>query len=329
MIWFTWRRHRAIAITALLATLALLVALLVLGQLMYRSVATLATPACTTYPTCYDTVLMLRTQSNLFHLACLVLLAAPALIGIFVGAPFLAREFEQQTYRLTWTQSVTRQRWLLVQLALLILAVAVAAGLLAAVAAWGEGALLNPAARDTIDLSVERYSAWGYDVSGVVAMAYAVFALALGIALGALFRRTLPAIAATLAGFLAVRLPIAIWLRPHIQEPVLATFGFVSDGTSPTPSPFDWILEQGYLHMGQRFPGAISIPPECAPTTPPVASSGDTIGPCMQAHGWSQYILYQPVDRYPLFQGVEAALFLVLAAALLALTLYWATKRAA
>ena len=43
----------------------------------------------------------------------------PALIGIFWGAPLVARELETGTFRLAWTQSVTRTRWLAVKLAVL------------------------------------------------------------------------------------------------------------------------------------------------------------------------------------------------------------------
>ena len=49
----------------------------------------------------------------------------PVLIALFVGAPLLARELEHGTYRLAWTQGVTRRRWLLSQTLLLGLATAV------------------------------------------------------------------------------------------------------------------------------------------------------------------------------------------------------------
>jgi hypothetical protein len=41
----------------------------------------------------------------------------PVVLGVLVGAPLLAREFEQGTHRLAWTQSVTRGRWLAARLA--------------------------------------------------------------------------------------------------------------------------------------------------------------------------------------------------------------------
>ena len=45
------------------------------------------------------------------------LLSSSRMIGIFWGAPLVARELETGTYRLVWTQGVTR-RWLAVKLAL-------------------------------------------------------------------------------------------------------------------------------------------------------------------------------------------------------------------
>ena len=43
----------------------------------------------------------------------------PLLVGLFWGAPVLAREFERGTHRLAWTQSVPRRAWLVVKLGVL------------------------------------------------------------------------------------------------------------------------------------------------------------------------------------------------------------------
>ena len=56
------------------------------------------------------------------------MLALPALIGLFWGAPLIARELEAGTHRLVWNQSVTRGRWLAVKLGLIGLAAAAATG---------------------------------------------------------------------------------------------------------------------------------------------------------------------------------------------------------
>ena len=60
----------------------------------------------------------------------------PGIIGIFWGAPLVARELEAGTYRLAWTQSITRTRWLATKLGVVGLLSMVAAGLLSLMATW-------------------------------------------------------------------------------------------------------------------------------------------------------------------------------------------------
>src|SRR5204862_6772101 len=49
------------------------------------------------------------TRLNLGQAA---ILGLPALIGVFIGAPLFARELEQGTHVLAFTQSVSRIRWM-------------------------------------------------------------------------------------------------------------------------------------------------------------------------------------------------------------------------
>jgi uncharacterized membrane protein len=44
--------------------------------------------------------------------AGIAVLVVPGLVGVFWGAPLIAPELAAGTYRLAWTQSVTRTRWL-------------------------------------------------------------------------------------------------------------------------------------------------------------------------------------------------------------------------
>jgi hypothetical protein len=38
-------------------------------------------------------------------------IVVPAVIGVFVGAPLVAREFELGTHLMVWAQGITRRRW--------------------------------------------------------------------------------------------------------------------------------------------------------------------------------------------------------------------------
>ncbi|WP_328759276.1 hypothetical protein [Streptomyces sp. NBC_00271] len=53
-----------------------------------------------------------------------------------------------------------------------------------------------------------------FSARGVVPIGYAALAFALGV----LFRRTLPAMATTLAVFTVVQIAMPLWIRPHLGE---------------------------------------------------------------------------------------------------------------
>ena len=56
-------------------------------------------------------------------------------VGVFWGAPMIARELEAGTSRLVWTQSVTRTRWLATKLGVAGVGAAVV-GLVGLVLTW-------------------------------------------------------------------------------------------------------------------------------------------------------------------------------------------------
>lgn len=120
MLWLTLRQYR----THLLATggllLALAAMLLIHGLLTQSFIAQSAPVSCpstTAGCTAFNQQLMGRYQQLQPLLQFLPLL--PALIGAFWGAPLLAREYERDTYKLVWTQTVSRQKWLAVKLSVI------------------------------------------------------------------------------------------------------------------------------------------------------------------------------------------------------------------
>lgn len=109
MIWLAWRQFRTQALATLGLFAALAVLVLVTGLHLRHVYDSLGGVHCTALSG-HDTAL-----ADVLGPA---LLAIPALLGMFWGAPLVAREFESGTYRLAWTQSVTRRRWLSVRVAL-------------------------------------------------------------------------------------------------------------------------------------------------------------------------------------------------------------------
>ena len=129
MIWLTWRQFRGGAVM-MAAALAVLAAILALTGPALADDYSAGIAACTAQGTCLDFVQGFLSDHLLSHLAVTgVVLVLPALVGIFWGAPLIARELEGGTHRLVWNQSITRTRWLAVKLGLTGLAAMIATGL--------------------------------------------------------------------------------------------------------------------------------------------------------------------------------------------------------
>lgn len=273
----------------------------------------------------------------------------PALLGIFWGAPLLARELETGTYRLAWTQSVTRRRWLLTKFGVLGLAAAVVAGLLTLTITWWYRSL------DAVDTS--RWSV--FDRRDIVPIGYAVFAFAVGVLLGAVIRRVLPAMAGTLGIFVVVRIAVTLWVRPHLLPPrhmalsLLGArrFGFeigpgsavslVAGGGAPPGAwgvssrlvtdagqPVNAAAQAAFLH---RYCPTISGPPTGAIRGHNVTKTPDpTAFRACQAQAAQHFhlaISYQPASRYWTFQWLELGGYLVLALVAALAAYWWVTRR--
>lgn len=222
----------------------------------------------------------------------------PVAIGAFWGAPLVARELESGTHRLVWTQSTSRTRWLAVKVAVVgVLGLGLTAVGTAGVDWWSA---------DLDAVTGNRFAAGMFGMRGVVPVAYAAFALALGVLLGAVLRRTLPAVAATMAVFLAVRIAVTLWVRPHFQAALTST-----QVTRLVPE----LLGRG--GPAERGPGSVT-------------SAGDWV---LRFHSsvrgdiLTTSVTYQPADRFWTFQWVESGLFVALAALLLGAAFGWVRSR--
>jgi hypothetical protein len=259
-----------------------------------------------------------------------VLLAVPALIGLFWGAPLVAREFETGTFRLVWAQGVTRTRWMAIKLAIVGLASMAVAGLLSLLVTWWSSPLdrVNPNQFST--LFAER---------GIVAIGYAAFAFALGVTAGLLIRRTLPTMVTSLIGYVVVRLGVTK-LRPHFQAPLtlrekLATgaHGIVQSvpggGAAPPPHLGDWVLSSDVLSAsGQPFNQAkiacsIFVRPGESASSAHSAASACLAHARAYSAGLRDVVTFQPSSRYWPFQWYETAIFIGLAAVLGCFCLWW------
>jgi hypothetical protein len=274
----------------------------------------------------------------LYLLGAGLLLLTPAVIGIFWGAPLIAREVESGTFRLAWNQSVTRTRWLAVKLAAVGLASVAAAGLLSLMLTWWAGPIDRAAvlANGQNTFAYGRFNLAIFDTRGIVPIGYAAFAFALGVAVGMLIRRTLPAMAVTLAVFAAVQIVMPLWVRPHLITPVRATvavsaasiqgIGVSQPGNNlflnaATPNmPDAWILSDQVVNAA----GGTSLG-----TLPAACQQQNGFQACASAitqRHFRQKVVYQPASRYWPLQWYETAIFAALAL-LLAGFCAWLVRR--
>lgn len=116
-------------------------------------------------------------------------------LGLVVGAPMVGRELEQGTYRFIWGQSISRRRWLTARVAVALTQVVLAVAVLHTIVNWVAGH--GPVARGGALASPYFLG------HGLIPYALAAFAVAVGIAAGAVTRRTLPAVGAALVAYVA------------------------------------------------------------------------------------------------------------------------------
>ena len=291
-----WRLYRAQAAIAAVLLTAFAAVLVITGLSMASQWHTMLL-GCTASGTCGDLGATVSLGGSVAgHDLVLLSLAAPVLFGMLVGAPLLAYEFEARTTDFAWAQSVTRKRWLLVKIGWTLLAAAAWGGAIAALVTWWSGprnALLQNAFQPTT-----------FDLQGLVPVGYAVFATMLGIAAGALLRRTLPAIAVTLGGFIGLRLLIANAVRPHYLGTVTAYFSPTLRTFTPPGSA--WVVSQGLVGKNGQV----------------IQVGGDT-----QMIGVRGFATYQPASHYWPFQGIETGIYVALALVLLAVTYVVVTRR--
>lgn len=222
----------------------------------------------------------------------IVQLVFGAVIGMFWGAPLIARELEERTYFVAWGQDVTPAQWLRGK-SFVLGGLAVVLG---AIIGSGNG-------------FAGRQETWGaFEASPFVQAGYVVFGFALGVLIGLLSRHVVTAMAATLVFYTLVRAVLAVTVRDHYLPAQRVVASWENRPEIP----------QSALEMSRGFVGAdlrpVDVTDRCAQ-----AINQNT---CMRSSkvATGTYVDYQPIDRLGLFQFIEFLVFAALAAVLFALT---------
>jgi hypothetical protein len=334
MIWFTWRQFRAQTWIALGALAALAVVLFVTGRTIADAHADAGLDVC--QGDCGEAIaaflLKVRTSGieTVYNVSGLMMYAVSALIGVFWGAPLVARELETGTHRLAWNQSVTRTRWLAAKFGLVAVVAAIAGLFSLALTLWG-------APVDTV--TGERIHPLVYGARGIVPVGYAVFAFALGVTAGILIRRTIPAMAATLVVYVAAVVSVPLWIRGHLVPATDTTRSLDASAVNGilisradnqmtiiggADDVDGWVLSnQTVTSTGQPFTG---------PADPQACGEGGGPGTCrawIDSLGLRQDLTYHPGDHFWPLQWAELGLLLGAAAALAGFCFWWTARRLA
>jgi ABC-type transport system involved in multi-copper enzyme maturation permease subunit len=353
MIWLTWRQFRAQAITAAAALAAFAIVLAAAepslsGVYHSSGFASCHGAACTGLASTFINDLASgggfagvpgTPYMILYLLSVVVILIAPAIIGIFWGAPLIARELEAGTFRLAWNQSVTRTRWLAVKLVLIGLAAMAVTEAFSLLQAWWAapiGKAVGLGGGGSI-FGETRFGVFVFPTHGITPLGYAAFGFALGVTAGLLVRRAIPAMAITLAIFAAAQL-ITPLIRPNLfpTSQTVATIAAAGANVSLKANPRlaftatvvpgqpgAWIISsEGVNAAGQPVS---TMPAACEPAVSQTLGShrGTTPGPdsaplnnCVAGHGIRVAENYQPASHYWPLQWSETGVFLALALAL-------------
>jgi len=312
VIWTTWRMHRSIFLASIAIAAAFAVWLAVTGTSELNAWTIFTSHHCSietpgVSPICMNSLSGVDRFSSVNAALCGVL---PAILGLVLGAPLVAGEMQLFTNRLAWTQSITRTRWLVAKVGVGALVTVGIVGALAPLFWWW-----TDAAQRSIHIQPSNF-----DISGFVIVAYALFAFMLGVALGALIRRTGWAFAVSIPLYIGARLVVQDFLRP--------SFGAVSKVVDPNSGPpaLAWIVRSGFVPVGRFSPA----PGQAwnSYLIRMVTCQGAN-GVTKPAHSWKfcealyhvrDVIQFQPENHYWALQAYESAIFLGAAIVLLGVT---------
>ncbi|MEV1056740.1 ABC transporter permease subunit [Micromonospora chalcea] len=318
MTWLIWRQHRTEVCVLGLLLGVFGIALFVLGtqahDLFPGGPARCAGEAGAT-ETCTAAFRRLDEGYGYVENLLAAFYLVPVVIGAFLGAPLLARELEDGTWQLAWTQAVPRMRWLAAKLAALAGVTVALTGMFTAVLTWF---------RQPFDAWEGRFQYDAFDLEGLVPLAYALFAFGVATAAGAILRRSLPAFGVAFGAFLAARMSVALLARPAYATPLTTMEPVPAGGTKGQAGAgvADWVIERGYADAaGRRLSSTEYYELEDAAN-----QAGTNLSQFLHERGIQRFGVYHPADRFWTFQLIEAAVFVAVAAILIGVVV-WRVRR--
>ncbi len=336
LAWATWRQHRATLIGLGLFLAAVAAAVMVAGLRIHQLNDVALRAGC---PVNAVTTAPCRAPLRPFSFGWirsyqgylqLLLPLVPVVIGMFAGAPLLAREYADGTSHFAWVQGAGRTRQVLTKILLIGLAVLVAAAIIGWLVQWSAG----PVVARSLDF--DRWHPALFNSSPLTLAALAGLFFAVGLLAGVVIRRPVPAMAVTAAA--AITFLIASYNRLH--------YWLLGLGLRQTADPA--LGQRASVGISTGHGSLVNLHEAARPRVPgPIGSwldQGWYTGPdgrqlSQAAAGRLQYhaglmarrhdnfwVSYQPRGRYLLFQSAQGGAEL-LVAILLGVLAVWLIRR--
>jgi len=321
MTWLTWRQFRVSALAVFAVLAAFFVVLAITGpDLVGRTTFT--------------------NEDTLYVSTVLAMYLLPAVLGVFWGVPMVTRELETGTHCLVWNQSITRTRWLATKLGIGVTAAMVAAALLSLAVTWWASPVDALAAAEPEASLLTRLSPVVFGARGIAPIGYAACTFVLGIAVGIVLRRTVAAMAVTLALFAAVMVAVPLLLRPYalpaVEESVPITAESIHriignesglEAITVTNPAGAWVLSNETVDSDGAV--ATSLPDAVQGCLPPPPGDRDSAAPpppdrqtateCLAQLsdlGYHQRVVFHPGNHFWPLQLLETACYLAVTALL-------------
>jgi ABC-2 family transporter protein len=332
MIWLTWRQFRTQALVGAVLLAVVAAALLATAPGLFdryhdSGFAGCATGCAQLAQAFTDDVLRGATKT-FYRVGVAVLFLLPALVGVFWGAPLVARELEAGTHRLVWSQTITRSRWLIVKLTGVGLAVILLTGLISLLVTWWSGPI--------DEAQGDRITPLLFAARGVVPLGHAALAFVLGVLTGLIARRAVLAMGITLLLVAAVQIAVPTLIRPLLASPVSSTAAFDPeriDGISisndsvmrvslQSPVAGAWVLSNRTVDArGDEFRGPVDRT-KCGREGSPEVCEG-----WLQAQNLRQEASYVPPGQFWSLQWRELGVLAALTVLIAMFSFWWLRRR--
>jgi hypothetical protein len=293
LLWLTWRQHRWAIVSGAVFVMALG------GYILWNERETARSVGIN-----LQLFGMFADTRGVADLQDGIAAAFGLVVAVFWAAPLVAREIEQRTHLLAWSQDVRPRRWLLAQAGWLTLAAAVFATVLGMFVAGQADGLFRPRPDSYPEFTLLRFEAFL-----PLQIAYVLFGFALGLAVSVLVRRIVPAMGVTAVVFLGVRFGLSQY-RPYYLAPVHAVAA-VPGFPDPYVGNNGLMVAEGMTNAAGQPVGNFNL--ACLNTVHSYAE----YGACLRSGGIvGSFLDYQPDYRLTALRYIEVGIFLVLAAVL-------------